>query len=322
VVCLSKELPEPGSYLAQTIVGVPIVVTRDAEGRVHAFLNVCTHRGAKVAPQTECAGKAGRFVCPYHAWTFDNQGNLLAIQDAGLFGDVDRAGHGLTRLQVDERLGMVFAILTPGLAIDIDDYLSDVANNFGEPSDAFNLVGTRTVKGGHWKLVVEGHLESYHFSTLHRNSIASFMMNNCSASDQFGAHHSITFCAKSLVSLTDQPEEQWHPIDDDHIQPQFHFFPGTLVTLFRDAMLVQMVRPGVTPDVSTNRIVIAAGPGSHIDAVKLDQTAALVETEDYSVSHDILQGMASGARKAVVFGRNEQSAHHFHESLERFMAEA
>lgn len=321
-VCLSKELPVPGSYLAQSIVGVPILVTRDADGKVHAFLNMCTHRGANIAPETECAGTAGRFVCPYHAWTFDNQGRLIAVQDSALFGEVDRVSHGLTRLHADERLAMVFAILTPGVTIDIGEYLADVGDYFGEPSAAMTLVGTRTVKGGHWKFVVEGHLESYHFSTLHRNSIAAFMMNNGSTSDQFGIHHSITFCAKSRASLAMRPEEEWRPIDEDHIQPQFHFFPGKLVTRFRDAMLVQMVRPGADPRGSTNRIAVVAGPASHINAAKLDQTAALVENEDYGVSHDILQGMASGARRSVLFGRNEQSVHHFHESLDHFMGRA
>ena len=62
-----------------------------------------------------------------------------------------------------------------------------------------------------------------------------------------------------------------------------------------------------------------AGPASHIDEAKLHQTADLVETEDYALSHDILQGMASGAHKALVFGKNELSAHHFHQSLDRFV---
>ena len=319
VACLSSELSESGSYIAQTIVGVPLLLTRDADGTVNAFLNVCAHRGAQVAPETLCAGKAGRFTCPYHAWTFDNKGKLLGIPDSELFGTVDRAAHGLTRLQADERLGMVFVVLTPGVAIDIDEYLGGISDFFGKECEDLDFVGTRTVKGGHWKIVVDGHLESYHFSTLHRNSIAPFMMSNCSASDQFGPHNVITFCARSIDSLASVPEEEWRPIDHDHIQPQFHFFPGTLVTLFRDAMLVQMVRPGSTPGESTNRIAVAAGPASHIDEAKLHQTADLVETEDYALSHDILQGMASGAHKALVFGKNELSAHHFHQSLDRFV---
>lgn len=316
VACLASELPAPGTYFAQTLVGVPLLVTRDSQGKVNAFLNVCSHRGAKVAPEAECSAKANRFTCPYHAWTYDNTGKLLGVQDPALFGNVDRATHGLTRLQADERLGMVFVILTPGVTMNIDDYLSGISECFGDHADKLRFVGARTVKAGHWKLVVEGHMESYHFSQLHRTSIAPFMMSNCSASDKFGSHNLITFCAKSLVAMADTPEKDWRPIEDDHIQPQFHFFPGTLVTQFREAMLVQMIRPGDIPETSTNRLALAAGANSHIDLDKLDYTARLVEKEDYSLSHDIWQGMTAGARTSVMFGKNELSAHHFHEILD------
>jgi len=315
VAALSCELPKPGSYMAQTIVGVPLLLTRDHQGRVHAFLNVCTHRGAKVVAEGACGATAKRFSCPYHAWTFDNTGRLIGVPDAGLFGDVDPSGHGLTRLQADERLGMVFVILTPGVSRDIDDYLGGIAGHFGAHADNLSFAGTRTVKGGNWKLIVEGHLESYHFSTLHRNSIAAFMMNNCSASERIGAHQLITFCAKSILDLAEVPHDQWRPVDDGHIQPQYHFFPGALVTQFKDAMLAQLVRPGSSPGEATNRLVFTQVGPVEEDAGKLDEVARLVEVEDYSLSYDILQGMKSGARGAVMFGRNEPSIHHFHQTL-------
>jgi len=166
---------------------------------------------------------------------------------------------------------------------------------------------------------VEGHLESYHFSTLHRNSIGPWMMNNCAASDRFGRHQLITFCAKSIRDLADTPPDQWRPVDDNHIQPQYHFFPGTLVTQFKDAMLVQMVRPGATPGEATNRLVLGQVTTLCQETPKLDEVAQLVEVEDYSLNYGILQGMKSGARKAVEFGKNEPSIHHFHENLKQHL---
>ena len=322
VAGLSCELPKPGAYIAQTIVGVPLLLTRDDQGRVNAFLNVCTHRGAKVVAERGCGGAANRFSCPYHGWTFDNAGKLIGVPDSGLFGDIDKSTHGFTRLQADERLGMVFVILTPRVSVDIDEYLGGIAEHFGEHGDNLSFAGTRAVKGGNWKLVVEGHLESYHFSTLHRNSIGPWMMNNCSASERFGRHQLITFCAKSIRDLADTPQDQWRPVDDNHIQPQYHFFPGTLVTQFKDAMLVQMVRPGATPGEATNRLVFGQAPTIDQEAPKLDEVAQLVEVEDYSLSYDILQGMKSGARKAIEFGKNEPSIQHFHENLKQHLVTA
>ena len=64
-----------------------------------------------------------------------------------------------------------------------------------------------------------------------------------------------------------------------------------------------------------------AGANSHIDLDKLDYTAQLVEKEDYSLSHDIWQGMTAGARTSVMFGKNELSAHHFHEILDSHLTD-
>ena len=70
------ELPEPGSYKAMTVVGVPVLLTRQKDGSVAAFLNMCSHRGN---PLASGEGKASRFVCGYHGWTFRNDGALLGV---------------------------------------------------------------------------------------------------------------------------------------------------------------------------------------------------------------------------------------------------
>ncbi len=70
-----SELPEPGAYCTKTVMGRSILLTRTSDGSVKAFDNVCLHRQSQVA--TGC-GTAKRFTCPYHAWTYDNAGRLVA----------------------------------------------------------------------------------------------------------------------------------------------------------------------------------------------------------------------------------------------------
>ena len=70
LVGLSKDLPEPGYFLTIDDFGIPILATRDSEGRFRAFLNACRHRGVRV--ETELRGKRSRFACPFHKWTYDN----------------------------------------------------------------------------------------------------------------------------------------------------------------------------------------------------------------------------------------------------------
>ena len=73
---LSIEIREPNSYRATEVCGTPVIVTRDAEGVAHAFLNACRHRGAPVCANGR--GQARQFSCPYHAWVYDTKGALVS----------------------------------------------------------------------------------------------------------------------------------------------------------------------------------------------------------------------------------------------------
>ncbi len=83
---LSCELSNPGDFRADDLSGVPVLVVRGKDGALNAFLNVCRHRGAKVA-SGRGSGKR-LFVCPYHAWTYDLDGRLTRIAPAEGFPGV------------------------------------------------------------------------------------------------------------------------------------------------------------------------------------------------------------------------------------------
>jgi len=70
----ASEWSEPGAFRTDDYCGVPVMVVRGRDGKLRAFLNVCRHRGAKVAAG---CGKARMFACPYHAWTYDLSGKVL-----------------------------------------------------------------------------------------------------------------------------------------------------------------------------------------------------------------------------------------------------
>ena len=111
------------STCAYDIAGRPIVVIRGDDGRVRTFLNVCRHRGARVAD--EHCGSARRLTCPYHAWSYDRQGELVGVPGRETFGDVDATG--LVELPTEERVGAVFAVLDPEATLDLDAWLGGMA---------------------------------------------------------------------------------------------------------------------------------------------------------------------------------------------------
>jgi phenylpropionate dioxygenase-like ring-hydroxylating dioxygenase large terminal subunit len=107
----SCEIPKAGDFKTMDVAGVPILLVRGSDGAARAFINACSHRGANVA--TEPCGNGRRFTCPYHGWTYDEAGRLVAIAAAGDFGDIDRSALGLKRLPAAERAGLIFGILDP-----------------------------------------------------------------------------------------------------------------------------------------------------------------------------------------------------------------
>ena len=94
-----------------------MLIVRQTDGTLKAFLNVCRHRGSRVTFE-ECGNK-GSFTCPYHAWTYRSDGSLANITNADDFGDVDRTAMGLTELPVEERHGLIWIGLTPATSIDV-----------------------------------------------------------------------------------------------------------------------------------------------------------------------------------------------------------
>ena len=111
VLCLSGALPTPGSYRTVDLMGTPVLLSRDRDGRVHAMLNACRHRGVRVM---DGVGETRRFTCPFHAWTYDLDGTLVGLPTAEAFDGMCREEKGLVELPVAEGYGLVVGCLRPG----------------------------------------------------------------------------------------------------------------------------------------------------------------------------------------------------------------
>src|SRR5882724_9952393 len=102
-VGLSADAGEPGAYFTLMHTDVPILVVRARSGRLNAFVDICRHRGAQVVSGS---GKAsGRFTCPYHGWTYDEEGQLVFQPCREGFAGLAPETLGLKRLPVAERHG-------------------------------------------------------------------------------------------------------------------------------------------------------------------------------------------------------------------------
>jgi nitrite reductase/ring-hydroxylating ferredoxin subunit len=161
VLSCSSELSEPGSYHSIEVLGVPVLVTRGEDRVIRAFLNSCTHRGAVVVP--EGTGSSRRHACPYHAWTYNSQGELVGVYEEEHFGQVDYECNGLVELPCFERAGLIWVTLNTNPVVDIDTFLC----GYGEMLEYLGLadchvVGRQVIEGPNWKVAYDGYLDLYH----------------------------------------------------------------------------------------------------------------------------------------------------------------
>ena len=121
-----SQVAKPNDFTAAYMGEDPILLTRDARGKIHAFSNMCRHRGNRICRAD--AGNVPSFMCTYHGWTFATDGKLVGVPGfkEAYFEELDRSQWGLVEARVDSYKGLVFATWdkqAPALA----DYLGDAA---------------------------------------------------------------------------------------------------------------------------------------------------------------------------------------------------
>jgi glycine betaine catabolism A len=175
----ADDVAAPGRFRTVHIGRESVLVTRDRDGTVRAFLNVCRHRGAVLC--TEEAGEVRRnFRCPYHAWTYALDGRLTAAPNMREMPDIDRVGYGLFPVATREWLGYVWVCLAADPPPFERDVIGACTERLGD-EDAIARYGLDDLRLGHrhrydvranWKLVVENFMECYHCASIHPELVA------------------------------------------------------------------------------------------------------------------------------------------------------
>jgi phenylpropionate dioxygenase-like ring-hydroxylating dioxygenase large terminal subunit len=161
-------LAEAGSYLTLRVGDVPLVVVRDGEGALAAFVNVCRHRGAEVVAG---AGRSTTLQCHYHAWTYGLDGVLRAAPRSEADPEFDREALSLRRARVETWGPFVFVNAdagAPPLAGTLG-VLPEVLRARGVELDALAFHSRASYSlAANWKIAVENYLECYHCPVAHR----------------------------------------------------------------------------------------------------------------------------------------------------------
>lgn len=326
----SCELPNPGDFKAMTVVGVPVLLTRQKDGSIAALLNMCAHRGNPVASGS---GNASRFACSYHGWTYKSDGALLGVASPNDFGSIDKAAHCLKQFPVLERAGLIWVILDHRSTLDIADCLcgyDDMLAHFG--FEDWILFDQRQLPGPNWKTAYDGYLDFYHLPVLHANTFGADFFNRANYF-AWGPHQRLSNPSKfaqrtgsdEKMDLSQMAEDDW-PIDA-LLGGVWTIFPHISIASFyggggRGAMISQLF-PGnsVGDSVTTQFYVMEREPDTEAQRQgaqdQFDFLKVVVRDEDYYTGKRQHDALMSGQMDHVLFGRNEGGGQVFHGWVER-----
>jgi phenylpropionate dioxygenase-like ring-hydroxylating dioxygenase large terminal subunit len=316
MLAMTTEVHKPGDYKAMDAGGTPVLIVRTDDGTIKAFVNMCSHRGSQV--MTEGKGNTHRFTCPYHAWSYNREGELIGILSNKDFGNIDKSCYGLTELPCLERAGLIWVTTDPHSTLDISVFLSgydELLGHFG--FETWHHFASQTIAGPNWKIAYDGYLDLYHLPILHKNTFGPDFPNKA-LYYKWGPHQRVSGPDLSLAAYEDLPDNEWPT--ENLISGVWTIFPHVSIAGFEGggrAVMISQLFPGDTPQTSytVQNYLMAEAPNEEQAAAARQQFEFLryvVQEEDYATGIKQQQALQTGAKDHVLFGRNEGGGHDFH----------
>jgi phenylpropionate dioxygenase-like ring-hydroxylating dioxygenase large terminal subunit len=169
-ICHESEVANTGDFIATNTIGSPVLVTRDHDGRVRAYLNVCRHRGCRVV--MEDSGHASAFRCPYHFWVYSLEGELVGISGEESYegSGFTKEDHPLVELGCESVHGLVFIHFQKDPPA-IEDWLGpEMTERIGKPlaNAEYVILKRKTYELPiNWKIFAENVRDGYHVPFVH-----------------------------------------------------------------------------------------------------------------------------------------------------------
>jgi phenylpropionate dioxygenase-like ring-hydroxylating dioxygenase large terminal subunit len=330
IVAHGTEIPKPNDFMTVQMPRNQVLLARQKDGSVGAFVNLCRHRGALL--QREPRGRARLFSCPYHRWSYDLDGSLRSVTLDDTFGCIDREKAGLVRLPVEERHGFIWLIDRAGENIDVaawlgpqvdtiftsyglDSYVCAKAGSFAQPSN--------------WKVMQDAFLDGYHIKFAHPNTASRYVHTNITVFEDFGRHSRFMAPRKSIDRWIDEDPGDLdltrHVTENNFVLPNSsllrqpdHFQLLTFIPDGNDPLCSRMEMRLIVPPVEESGL--SAHEWEARWAKNWKVLLDVIIAEDFPIVSDSTAAMTSLDGGPLHLGRNEIANQHFRRELKRVLA--
>jgi Rieske 2Fe-2S family protein len=253
----AEQVERPGQFFIREVLGESIIVTRAPSGRVHAFYNVCRHRGTKLCTDHE-GTFAGSIQCPYHAWTYDLEGRLIGAPHMEEVPHFRKDQYPLHQVHADVWDGHIFL----NLARDpqpLPAQLADLPSKFKQWRMADLRIGRRIVYDvrANWKLLIQNYNECLHCPNLHPalNKLSHYLSgeNEPLRATYMVGRMDLRPGVATLSMDGTCPRAFLPGLSADDVRRVYYYaiFPNMLLSLHPDYMLVHTLWP-IAPDRTIN----------------------------------------------------------------------
>jgi len=333
-LCIGRadEVPTSGSFLVRDVAGESVLVLRNRAGELRAFYNVCAHRGTRLLDEEPGCGSVGKVIkCPYHAWSYDLDGRLVATPNVQEDEAFDRSDYPLHPVAVDEHAGFLFVSLAadpPPLRtslLDSNETITDFERyRLGELRLARRL---RYDVAANWKIVVENYNECLHCPTIHPELVQVVPLYRkgevWDGETRDGGNEMVDGATSFTVTgASDLPKFPGLLPEDYGMYYGVFQFPNLMVNLHPDAVMAYLVYPK-GPDRTLVLSEFYARPEA-MEAPGFDLSPVidlwdLISRQDWAVCERAQLGVASRAYRSGVYPRKDRLLFDFNERWRRAM---
>ncbi len=315
-VCHAEKLRQSGSYIAVDVAGQPVCVVRDLQGELRAFYNVCKHRGHALL---QGEGKRGKIMCPYHAWTYALDGQLVHAPATEHLHNFNTDEICLEQIQVETFCGFVFVNLdtnAKSLAETSGDLGKEI-NHWAPDVEQLTFAHRLTYKiQSNWKNVIDNFLECYHCPVAHKDFCTLVDMDTYKVtthgiySSHMAAAGKSGNSAYSVSNATVKDHAVWWLWPNVCLMR----YPG------RGNMIVMNVIPaGHDMTLETYDFFLESSQPDEAEREAIKYLDEVLQVEDIALVESVQRGMSTPAfmQGRIVHdpngsGKSEHAVHHFH----------